>query len=210
MVLRLARAKAQVTACVYAQRDDVVIAADTTVVIDGERFGKPRDAEDAEAILKRLRNRTHQVLTGIGIAIREPQARDPSLGILPHEAPTLGGEQYLLVGSGNGRTAKIPGGWWSSLCETRVHMRNYTDEEIQKFIASGEPFDKAGAYAIQDSSFHPVDEISGCYLNVMGLPLCHVIRGLNALGITIDRPEPVLHDCLTQEGQPRLISDFRF
>jgi MAF protein len=58
--------------------------------------------------------------------------------------------------------------------ETRVWMRDYGDDEIADYIARGEPFDKAGAYAIQDAAFNPVARIEGCYTNVMGLPLCHL------------------------------------
>lgn len=59
-------------------------------------------------------------------------------------------------------------------CLTHVPLRPYTDEEIERYIASGDPMDKAGAYAIQNTEFHPVVHIEGCYANVMGLPLCHV------------------------------------
>ena len=62
-------------------------------------------------------------------------------------------------------------------------MRRYTDEEIEAYIASGDPFDKAGAYAIQHAGFHPVEDFSGCFANVMGLPLCHVARSLRKPGV---------------------------
>jgi MAF protein len=65
---------------------------------------------------------------------------------------------------------------------TDVPMRDYTDAEIEAYIASGDPFDKAGSYAIQHSGFHPVDTLSGCYSNVVGLPLCHLLRALRTLG----------------------------
>lgn len=73
----------------------------------------------------------------------------------------------------------------TDLATTEVPMRNYSDEEIESYIASGDPFDKAGAYAIQHQDFHPVDQLSGCFANVMGLPLCHVARSLRALGIEL-------------------------
>jgi MAF protein len=63
-------------------------------------------------------------------------------------------------------------------CTTDVPMRNYNNEEIDAYIASGDPMDKAGAYAIQHTGFHPVEELKGCYANVMGLPLCHLTRSL--------------------------------
>ncbi len=59
---------------------------------------------------------------------------------------------------------------------TEVPMRNYSDAEMLAYIATGDPLDKAGAYAIQHSGFNPVDKLSGCYANVVGLPLCHVTR----------------------------------
>jgi septum formation protein len=68
-------------------------------------------------------------------------------------------------------------------CTTDVPMRSYTNEEISTYVASGDPMDKAGAYAIQHAGFHPVDEMHGCYANVMGLPLCHLTRNLTQLGI---------------------------
>lgn len=64
----------------------------------------------------------------------------------------------------------------TDLCITDVPMRNYSDEEIHAYIATGDPFDKAGAYAIQHADFHPVETLSGCFASVMGLPLCHVTR----------------------------------
>jgi MAF protein len=68
-------------------------------------------------------------------------------------------------------------------CTTNVTMRNYTDEEIQAYIATGDPLDKAGAYAIQHSGFKPVVGMNECYANVVGLPLCHLIRTLRSFGI---------------------------
>jgi MAF protein len=68
----------------------------------------------------------------------------------------------------------------ADVAETRVTMRAYTDAEIAAYVASGDPLDKAGAYAIQHAGFHPVAELQGCYANVMGLPLCHLIRCLRA------------------------------
>ena len=67
---------------------------------------------------------------------------------------------------------------------TDVPMRDYSDAEIEDYVASGDPFDKAGAYAIQNPSFRPAVLRSGCYSNVMGLPLCHLLRALKSFGIT--------------------------
>ena len=68
---------------------------------------------------------------------------------------------------------------------SRVVMRNYTDEEINGYVASGSPMDKAGAYGIQDNEFQPALEIKGCYLNVMGLPVCTLLKMLGQFGITV-------------------------
>jgi len=64
------------------------------------------------------------------------------------------------------------------LCSTDVPMRNYSDQEIDEYVRSGDPLDKAGSYAVQHAGFHPVENLQGCYASVMGLPLCHLTRTL--------------------------------
>jgi septum formation protein len=71
----------------------------------------------------------------------------------------------------------------TDLCVTEVPMRAYGNEEIAAYVASGDALDKAGAYAIQNPGFHPVESLAGCYASVMGLPLCHLTRSLRKLGI---------------------------
>jgi septum formation protein len=71
----------------------------------------------------------------------------------------------------------------SEVCTTDVPMRDYDDAEIDTYVRSGDPFDKAGAYAIQHASFRPVPDLHGCYASVMGLPLCHLLRLLNRLEV---------------------------
>ena len=71
----------------------------------------------------------------------------------------------------------------TELCVTDVPMRNYSDDEIQAYVKTGDPLDKAGAYAIQHPDFQPVESMSGCYASVMGLPMCHVLRTLKKLGV---------------------------
>ncbi|MDZ4158463.1 MAG: Maf family protein [Anaerolineaceae bacterium] len=66
----------------------------------------------------------------------------------------------------------------TDLCVSEVRMRSYSDAEIEAYVASGDPFDKAGAYAIQNPDFHPVEGFEDCFANVMGLPLCHLYRTL--------------------------------
>ncbi len=68
-------------------------------------------------------------------------------------------------------------------CTSRVYMREYSDEEIAAYVTSGSPLDKAGAYAIQDTQFHPVERVKGCYLNVVGLPVCTLLRLLYQIGV---------------------------
>ena len=72
----------------------------------------------------------------------------------------------------------------TDLSITDVPMRGYTDEEIHAYIATGDPFDKAGAYAIQNEQFHPVESMTGCYAGVMGLALCHVTRLLRKMDVS--------------------------
>lgn len=67
---------------------------------------------------------------------------------------------------------------------TDVPMRDYSDEELLEYIDSGDPMDKAGAYAIQHAGFHPVGDLQGCFANVMGMPLCHLVRTLKRLGVS--------------------------
>jgi MAF protein len=136
-VLRLAETKARAVA---GDSDQIVLAADTTVVDGMDILGKPQDNAEAVAMLTRLRGHTHQVYTGVA-----------------------------LLRLSDGRLLK-------DLCVTDVPMRNYSDEEIDAYVQTGDPLDKAGAYAIQHPGFRPVAEINGCYANVMGLPMCHVIR----------------------------------
>jgi len=143
-VLRLAETKAR---AVTAHPDQLVLAADTTVVDGNDILGKPKDNVEAFAMLTRLRGHTHQVYTGVAL-LRQ------SDGLLLKE-----------------------------LCVTDVPMRNYSDEEMQAYIQTGDPLDKAGAYAIQHSRFRPVASMSGCYASVMGLPMCHIVRMLRKMDV---------------------------
>jgi MAF protein len=72
---------------------------------------------------------------------------------------------------------------YTDLASTDVPMRQYGDDEIEAYIKTGDPFDKAGSYAIQHPGFKPVDWLSGCYANVVGLPLCHLTRCLKKTGL---------------------------
>lgn len=107
----------------------------------------------------------------------------------------------------------------TDLASTDVPMREYTDSEIQAYIATGDPFDKAGSYAIQHQEFRPVEKLTGCYANVVGLPLCHLVRLLKRFGITSNRDIPqACQDTLQyacdeylkiQNSPPRAVHTFR-
>ena len=75
---------------------------------------------------------------------------------------------------------------FTDFAETKVPMRDYSDTEIEAYVESGDPLDKAGAYAIQHAGFHPVAHMQGCFANVIGLPLCHLQRSLQKWGISFD------------------------
>jgi MAF protein len=86
----------------------------------------------------------------------------------------------------------------AELCVTEVQMRSYKESEMEAYVASGDSMDKAGAYAIQNSSFNPVHEIKGCYANVVGLPLCHLTDMLQEL--EVDIPHKATRGCRTAHG----------
>lgn len=90
------------------------------------------------------------------------------------------------------------------VCVTNVPMRVYTDAEVAAYIDSGDPFDKAGGYAIQHNGFRPVEQLSGCYANVVGLPVCHLARALQRFDIPL-QAEPLFH-CRTTLGYTCQIS----
>ncbi|MBI2965967.1 MAG: septum formation protein Maf [Chloroflexi bacterium] len=123
---------------------ELVLGADTLVVLNDRVLGKPGGASDAIAVLRRLRGRTHRVVTGVALD-----------GALGRAAGT--------------RT-------------TSVTFRRYTDDEIRQYVDSGAPLDKAGSYGIQDDPFRPADSILGCYLNVVGLPLCLTAELMEHIG----------------------------
>ena len=145
-VLRLAETKARAVTN-QAHANQIILAADTTVVNGQDILGKPKDATEAIDMLSRLRGHVHQVYTGIAL---------------------LRISDGLLL---------------KDLCVTDVPMRDYSDEEIQAYVQTGDPLDKAGAYAIQHPQFRPVAELNGCYASVMGLPMCHVILLMRKMDI---------------------------
>jgi len=79
----------------------------------------------------------------------------------------------------------------ADICVTDVPMRDYSDDEIRGYVTTGDPLDKAGAYAIQHPDFRPVASMNGCYASVMGLPLCHVVRMMRQMGIQPNADVPL-------------------
>lgn len=139
-VARVSRQKAE--AIVHCS-DDIVIAADTIVVLDGKVLGKPADQAQAEAMLNALSGKEHQVMTGVTI---------------------LKGNRVMTH-------TEI----------TSIRFRPLSPKEICRYVATGEPMDKAGAYGIQGGAALFVQQIQGDYYNVMGLPVCKLYEMLCAL-----------------------------
>lgn len=150
---RLARDKALV---VWKSRpQDVVLGADTIVEVKGEILGKPANAEDAARMLRMLSGKTHRVITGVCMA--KPVGTPP-------------------VRSSESR-AEIEGVTTASET-TLVTMSEISDQEILEYVETGEPMDKAGAYAIQGRASRWIPRIEGDYSNVVGLPVAMVYRML--------------------------------
>ncbi|NLE76488.1 MAG: septum formation protein Maf [Chloroflexi bacterium] len=161
-VVRLALSKALAAAADFPGR--LVVGSDTLVALDGEPLGKPAGPEDAREMLLRLRDRPHQVMSGVALV--------------------------------DGRAGQAAVDYALSL----VWMRPYSDDEVQAYVASGDPLDKAGAYAVQHQEFRPASRLEGCYASVMGLPLCHLGRAARSLGLPF--PDDVPSRCRADTGHP--------
>ncbi|HEV8137298.1 MAG TPA: Maf family protein [Pyrinomonadaceae bacterium] len=131
-VQRLALEKAEAVAS--KRQDGLVLAADTTVVVDNHLLGQPEDDQDAQRMLKLLSGQWHEVLTGVAL-IR------------------IGGESNLGIET------------------TRVRFAELSEREIGWYVSTGEPRGKAGAYGIQGKAALFVEEVSGDYFNIVGLPI---------------------------------------
>jgi nucleoside triphosphate pyrophosphatase len=92
----------------------------------------------------------------------------------------------------------------SELSDTVVWMRDYTDDEVARYVDSGDPLDKAGAYAIQHPVFDPVARVEGCWLSVMGFPLCHLGQALAEFGVSLDPDAPGVCRVFSQRDCPVL------
>lgn len=139
---RLAREKALVIA--ERRPHDLVLAADTVVVVDDQVLGKPVSPGDAERMLRALAGRAHRVVTAVALA----------------------------------RGDEV----WERCDITRVWIRSLSQGDVQAYVATGEPLDKAGAYAAQGRGCVLVDRIEGDFFSVMGLPLRLVVELLETAG----------------------------
>lgn len=131
--------------------DALVIGSDTLIGFEGGKIGKPRDPDDAVAILRRLAGRIHQIFTGIAVI-------------------------------------DAAGGKWSgALSQVTVKMRPASDAELAAYVATGEPLDKAGGYAIQGQGRDLIDAVEGDYFAAVGLPLRELAEILTEMGL----PPPI-------------------
>jgi septum formation protein len=162
---RLSREKAEAVAAMYPQR--YVLGADTIVVVSNESLGKPeilgkpKDPADAARILHMLSGRSHEVTTAVSLIT--PDARAETRACITQTSVT----QACVTQAST----------------TRVWFRKLTEDEIQQYVAGGEPMDKAGAYAIQGGASLWTDRIEGEYSNVVGLPLSVVTDLLQTYGL---------------------------
>ena len=121
--------------------DELVITADTIVVLGDEVLGKPKDAADAHRMLRELSGQTHQVITGVVLTTKERQ------------------EHFSVV--------------------SNVTFKELTDDEIDYYVETYKPMDKAGAYGIQEwIGYVGVTRLEGSYFNVMGLPVQRIYEAL--------------------------------
>jgi septum formation protein len=150
---RLARDKAL---AVWRKRpDDVVLGADTIVVVEGAILGKPVGAQDAARMLRMLSGRVHEVITGVCVVKAGARSAQSQARELPHDPEVATASETTLV------TVSL-----------------ISDDEIRKYVATGEPMDKAGAYAIQGIASRWIPRIEGDYSNVVGLPVALTYRML--------------------------------
>lgn len=147
LVQALALHKAREVAQHHAQAGDLVIGADTIVVLDGQVLGKPRDEAHALEMLTTLAGRAHHVYTGVAVL--------------------QDGQELAQVE------------------DTTVWFRDASPEELKRYIATGEPMDKAGAYGIQGRGGLLVSRIEGDYTNVVGLPIVRLATMLAGFGVTV-------------------------
>ena len=176
MCLRLAEAKARAVLLRASGRP--VLSADTVVVVGGKILGKPVDDGDARRMLRMLSGRSHEVMTGVCL-LRHEGERGKGEGGRGKDAKGTGGRQ--ATGNRAGEDCWQP----REVAVTTVEFAPLTDAEIDWYVSSGEPRDKAGAYAIQGLASRFVTRIDGSYSNVVGLPVAVVYRMCTQAGLLI-------------------------
>jgi septum formation protein len=174
-------ARKVIAACAQAQ-SDVIIGADTIVVLGTRVLNKPHDAAEARAMLRLLSGKQHTVYTGLALLVAPPCA--DSLGA----ALELASGRMLL-----------------DLVAARVQLAELSDDEIAAYVATGEPLDKAGAYGIQGLGGRLVAAVEGSYTAVVGLPLPATARLLGRAGLHVatDATE-AYHTWLRAQGKEPL------
>lgn len=161
----------------------------------------PRNGEPADAYVFRLAQEKAQA---VAVSLANADAEKRAVYIIAADTtvadegkilgkPQDAAEAQAMLQSLRGRTHQvytavsiidfISGQTITELAATDVPMREYSQAEVDAYIASGDPFDKAGGYAIQHSEFSPVNNLAGCYANVVGLPLCHLTRAAQKMGL---------------------------
>jgi septum formation protein len=160
---------------VLASRPDaVVIGGDTIVDLQGDALGKPDGADEASEMLRRLKGRRHAVRSAVAVAVATAEP-----------APAVGGA--LL------RTCEVA---------APVRMRDYSPLEIERYVASGEPLDCAGAYDVHRLGGALVEAVEGCFSAVVGLPLVAAVTLLQEAGVGV--PEEPAQTCARLYGRPCL------
>ena len=186
-VERMACEKAQAgLAALGDTRIGPVLAADTAVVVDERVLGKPRDVEHAMAMLGTLSGRMHRVISAVALAGID--ARGAGGGVVDNEA------RELAAGTVTGDGPRAPR---VMISVSRVWFREIGHDERRAYCASGEPLDKAGAYAIQGRAAIFVARLDGSYSGVMGLPLFETASLLREAGIEVRTPR------VTPDRRPR-------
>jgi septum formation protein len=184
---RLAREKA--VAVSRTRPADCILGADTIVVVDGNILGKPRDAADAARMLRLLSGRVHEVITGVCVV--RAGARGHRSGVSNGRAVVSGqgpGASKIrthapAVLGGVGEQRATDERRLTTASETTlVTMSELSDADIREYVATGEPMDKAGAYAIQGIASRWIPRIEGDYGNVVGLPVALVYCMLREQG----------------------------
>jgi septum formation protein len=165
------RAEDKARAVIAQAGDRPVLAADTVVVVDGTILGKPADSEDAKRMLRRLSGRVHEVVTGVALVLGEGDSR-------PRQTDRKGRLDDEEIA---GPTCEVH----VEVAVTTVEFAELSDADIAWYVVSGEPADKAGAYAVQGLASRFVTRIEGSYSNVVGLPVAVVCQMCKRAGLLL-------------------------